>query len=94
MLLFCSHSGNGVIDNNNVQTIPTTGPALCATTADCKPIDKPIVASTAIVYVVFGVKGINRTGVGVDHVIKSKVSNIFHLLLFTRAPVGWSLEKF
>lgn len=77
--------GNGVIDNNNVKVIPTTNPALCATTADCKPIDKPIVASTAIVYVVFGVKGINRTGVADDHVIKSKgkavLDNVFSSMI-------------
>ena len=49
-------------------TKPTT-PPLCRKN-ECKPVKAPPNEATALVYVVFGVKGIDKTSVDLRHVLK------------------------
>ena len=50
-----------------------TLPPLCP--GGCKPIDKPIVDTSAIVYVVFGLKSIDRSKIIRESVISKKVNS-------------------
>ena len=60
-------------------TVPTafagnkTVPPLCP--GGCTPIDKPIVDTSATVYVVFGLKAIDRSMITREHVLESKVNS-------------------
>lgn len=65
-----SDSGN-VIDLSTNLPNATSLPPLCP--GGCRAIPKPIVDSSATVYVVFGLKKIDRSKITREHVIEKKV---------------------
>ena len=67
-------------------TLPTVCPP-----GGCKAIDRPLVDSSATVYVIFGLKSIDRSKITREHVIEKKVnldSKINVHIQFLSAAVG------
>ena len=58
---------------STTSTGDTTLPTVCPP-GSCKAIDKPLVDTAATVYVIFGLKGIDRSKITREHVIEKKVN--------------------
>ena len=72
MSYFSNTSGDSGDDVHSPTTIGTpTTPPLCP--GGCKPVPKPIVASSAVIFVILGLSKIDRSMIRREHVIEKKV---------------------
>ena len=71
-------SGNN-IDNNTLTTPAVPTEDVCSEPGSCPTVARPIVDANAIVNVIFGLKGIDRSGITREHVIEKKVGKSISL---------------
>ena len=69
VIIATSRSGTGSTTSTGDMTLPTVCPP-----GGCKAIDRPLVDSSATVYVIFGLKSIDRSKITREHVIEKKVN--------------------